>query len=161
MPQPLSPIFIRDKIILPTLTKLEPFGDTCAPIVELLIGTAAAESKLGFYLRQLNGGPALGLWQMEPETEGDIWKNYLLFRTKLSIKVSALKTFTVEEMEWNHAYACAMARIKYMRDVVPLPAAGDIEAQAHYWKRVYNTDQGGGTVKHYLECWKELVEGKL
>ena len=44
--------------------------------VDLLMMTAAAESNLGEYLRQING-PALGAFQMEPGTHDDIWKNYL------------------------------------------------------------------------------------
>lgn len=37
------------------------------PAEDLVMGTAAQESRLT-YLRQLGGGPALGLWQMEPAT---------------------------------------------------------------------------------------------
>ena len=43
---------------------------------ELLLGTALQESRLT-YLHQLGGGPALGLFQMEPGTHDDIWTNYL------------------------------------------------------------------------------------
>ena len=43
----------------------------------LLMGTAAQESALGEYIRQLGNGPALGIFQMEPETFDDIVRNYL------------------------------------------------------------------------------------
>lgn len=36
--------------------------------VELLMLTAATESNLGYYLKQVGGGPALGIFQCEPNT---------------------------------------------------------------------------------------------
>jgi hypothetical protein len=45
---------------------------------ELLLGTALQESGL-IYRRQLNNGPALGLFQMEPATHDDIWADFLTY----------------------------------------------------------------------------------
>ena len=42
-------------------------------------GTAAVESRMGTYLRQI-GGPALGIWQVEPATHLDCWDNWLDYR---------------------------------------------------------------------------------
>ena len=39
-------------------------------------------------------------------------------------------------------------RLKYRRDPNPIPT--DINEIAHYWKNVYNTKSGAGTVKHFL-----------
>jgi len=41
----------------------------------LILGTCAKDSAFGTYLRQLNGGAALGGLQMEPDTENDTWVN--------------------------------------------------------------------------------------
>ena len=46
--------------------------------VNLLLGTAAQESRLGEYIEQVNG-PALGIFQMEPKTEIDIFRNFLTY----------------------------------------------------------------------------------
>jgi len=158
---PLSPKLVRDKVILPTLNALALDEHTLVQAMELLLGTAATESHLGQYLRQIGGGPALGLWQVEGETEGDVWKNYLLYRPELATVVRGWKTFTAEEMEWNHAYSCAIARLIYRRAPAPLPKAGDLRGQAAYWKQHFNTPLGKGTPEKYIQDWNELVVGKL
>lgn len=48
----------------------------------------------------------------------------------------------------NLAYACALARIKYYRDPLAIPA--DLYGQAETWKRVYNTAAGKGTIDEYM-----------
>lgn len=158
---PFSPKLVRDKIIIPTLKALDPTVPYSVQAVELLLGTAATESHMGQYLRQLGGGPALGMWQMEQATERDIWLNYLRYNRELGQIVRGWKKDSIDELVWNHSYACAMARIHYRRVPKPLPPAGDIEGQARYWKRYYNTELGKGTVEKYLEDWKEYVDGKL
>ena len=55
------------------------------------------------------------------------------------------------ELEVNPWYAAAMCAIHYMRDPKPLPKAGDRMEQAAYWKRVYNSPVGRGTVGGFLE----------
>ena len=51
-----------------------------SPVAEnLIMGTAAQES--GFtYIKQLGGGPALGMFQVEPATAEDILFRYLKIR---------------------------------------------------------------------------------
>ena len=46
----------------------------------------------------------------------------------------------------------AFCRLKYRRDKYALPSCGDLEAQGKYWKRVYNTHKGKGTVEHFMEA---------
>src|SRR5260221_162978 len=62
-------------------------GDLQAP-VELLLGTALQESGLTYRV-QLGGGPARGLFQMEPNTHDDIWDNFLKYRVPLATAVRA------------------------------------------------------------------------
>ena len=122
---------------------------------ELLLGTAIQESGLR-YLKQLGGGPALGLFQMEPATHKDIWDNYLRYRGELKARIDVLCRLPIEEMlVTNLLYAAAMCRIHYLRAPDPLPEAGDLEGQAAYWKKWYNTAQGAGTVEHYIRNWRK------
>jgi hypothetical protein len=58
---------------------LQDLGMHSESAVNLLLGTAAQESQFGTYFRQIGGGPALGVFQMEPDTEIDIWDNYLRY----------------------------------------------------------------------------------
>ncbi|MDX1428656.1 MAG: hypothetical protein R3282_00145, partial [Rhodothermales bacterium] len=71
--------------IRPALAALEKKGRASE---ELLLGTAIQESLLEFR-RQLGGGPARGLFQMEPATHDDCWENYLNFRRSLAETVKS------------------------------------------------------------------------
>lgn len=53
----------------------------------------------------------------------------------------------------NLIYATAMCRVHYRRVPEPLPPAGDLEAQAAYWKAHYNTAAAAdaGTVARFVE----------
>lgn len=117
--------------------------------VELLMLTAAVESNLGQYIRQKGGGPALGIFQMEPDTEQDIWRNYIANRKELDWSVVDYCTNIQDdsELEWNLAYAILMARIHYLRKPGKIPPADDIEGLADYYKRHYNTHLGKSTVE--------------
>ena len=128
--------------------------------VSLLMETAAAES--AFMLRrQTGGGPARGLWQVEPATADDIFQNYMPHRPQIIRIVSQLSFgFTLFEplivtrgelsdlLEHNDVFCCCLARIVYLRDPDPIPHT--VEERAAYWKRVYNTPLGKGTVAHYM-----------
>ena len=133
---------------------------------QLLLGTAAQESQMGTYLRQLGGGPALGIFQMEPATHDDIWGNYLAYHGELKKKVERYVSWRsiggscsdcAEELEWNLAYAVAMARVHYQRVPQPLPSPEDLAGLAGYWKSFYNTPAGKGTVGEFLENYRRYV----
>ena len=62
----------------------------CGTVDERLLGTARVESDLR-HRRQI-GGPALGLFQMEPATHNDIWESYLKYRAQLAERVQKLLT---------------------------------------------------------------------
>jgi len=145
----------REFIIKPALTVV---GGYSLAADELVLGTALQESRLT-YLKQLGNGPALGVFQMEPNTHQDIWVNYLAYRDDLADKVKSLAAPTAadypspNELIGNMWYAAAMCRIHYMRVPDPLPAVGDIPGMASYWKEHYNTIQGSGTEEEFEENW--------
>lgn len=127
-------------IVRGTLAQIGLAGDAA---VNLLTGTALVESEL-YFLRQM-GGPALGLWQMEPATHDDCWQNFLNTQPQLGQSIRMLagrRNPTVALLITNLAYACAMARVKYLRAAPPLPAATDAAALSAYHKRIYNTARG-------------------
>lgn len=130
--------------------------------VYLLLGTAAQESGFGTYLRQVGGGPALGVFQMEPNTEKDIWSNYLDFREDIAFAVwraCYVSRANPEALEYNLAYQIVMARIHYRRIKEPLPPYNDIKALARYWKQHYNTPQGKGKEEEFVRNYKKYVGG--
>lgn len=130
----------------------------------LMLGTAIQESSL-FYLKQLNNGPALGLYQMEPRAHNDIHANYLIRKPELRKKVykyssyydltSAPRMPIAEEMIGNPLYATVMARVHYWR--VPAPIPEKLEDIALYWKEYYNTRLGAGCVSEFIDNYLEYT----
>lgn len=148
---------LRDCVVAPTLQYL---GMHSLAAEQLLLGTAVHESGLR-YLQQIGGGPARGLWQMEPETYFDIWANWLRHRQPIADKVKSLRASwpedTSDQLFGNLPYACAMARIHYWRRSEPLPPAGDAQAIGRYWKKHYNTVEGAGTVLQFCTHYEQYV----
>jgi hypothetical protein len=116
--------------------------------VELLMLTAAQETHLGKYLKQVKG-PALGVYQMEPNTYNDIWANYICYRQNLLDALNAL--YASSDLEWrlrmrgDLVYQTIMSRIFYMRVPEALPSVDEPMGLAYYWKKYYNTKYGKGT----------------
>lgn len=130
---------------------------------ELLIGTAAKESRLGKYLFQIGGGPGRGLMQVEAETEKDIWRFLRQpFREELRkrfIGVTGITGPDKEALTWNPVYSIALARCRYLYATEPIPPSIDIKGQARYWDDHYNCNPVYGTPAEYIESYCELVLG--
>ncbi len=142
---------LRELIVVPTLGHLGLYSEDA---VVLLMNTARQESRLR-WIQQLGNGPAVGIWQMERVTHDDIWANYLAYREDLADKVRQLAIGTKQvpdaaQMAGNLFYACAMARVHYLRVPHMLPSADNLSAQAAYWKQYYNTELGRGTVEEFI-----------
>ena len=119
----------------------------------LIYKTGKAES--GYKtLQQYGGGPALGFFQMEPNTALDIWNNYVMYRPKYRDKLYALG-FDEGALGFcllsNIGLQAALCRLHYRRVPSALPKANNLEAQAKYWKAFYNTEKGKGTIEHFME----------
>ena len=151
---------LRDLVVRPAL-EIIGLGGTAAE--ELMIGTILQESNGGHWLHQLGSGPAIGICQMEPTTHDDIWKNYLRFHSDLAAKLQSLTVaahvgeMPASEMAGNLYYAVAMARLVYARVHEPLPPAGDLAAQAAYYKQHYNTAGGAATTLQYVANWQAAM----
>ena len=102
----------------------------------------------------------MGPFQMEPATHDDIFENYLQYQGVLRQRVMAQVRGGFEpdamNMAGNLYYACAMCRVHYRRVRDALPTAGDLPAQAAYWKKYYNTPLGRGTETEYIENWEKV-----
>ena len=122
--------------------------------VDLVYKTGNAET--GYrHLKQMGGGPAIGFWQVEPATLIDIMDNYVKYRPKLEKRLISLgfdrRDIEVRVMS-NIALQAVFCRLKYKRDKHALPLIGDLLGQAKYWKRVYNSHLGKGTIEHFMEA---------
>lgn len=116
--------------------------------VELLMLTAAQESHLGKYLWQVKG-PALGVFQMEPNTYNDIWGNWIMYRQNILNALNDL--YGASGVAWEMrmkadlTYQIIMARIFYMRVPAALPSKTNALDMAHYYKKYFNTHLGKAT----------------
>ena len=132
---------------------LDTLGMNSEDAADLVFKTGMAES--GYRnLRQI-GGPALGFFQVEPATIIDTMDNYVKYRTSIKTKLWALgwdEGHMEQRVVSNIALQVAFCRLKYRRDSKPLPKADDVVGQAKYWKRVYNSEHGKGTIEHFLEA---------
>ena len=106
-------------------------------------------------IEQGGGGPAVGYFQVEPATINDTITNYVTYRQEIQTKLWSLgfeDKDSVLRVMGSIPLQVAFCRLKYRRDKYALPPCGDLEAQGKYWKRVYNTHKGKGTVKHFMEA---------
>lgn len=154
----INPAQLKAYVILPVLEHLNPEIPVTRAAVDLMLGTAAQESRCGTFLHQLGNGPAVGVWQMEPNTAKDhlVWleaRSRGLLAKVLDLTCRNFSDLT-SMMEGNLYFACAMARVHYWRCPGPIP--NDLLGQAKYWKQFYNTTLGAGTVDEYLDNWRKL-----
>ena len=114
---------------------------------DLLLGTAAVESEFGTHVHQ-RGGPALGVFEMEPSTDRDIWRHFLKYRPKLLRKVQAHMWPDVTratQLEVNLDYQIAMAVVHYLRRGIKESPRN----LAATWKRHFNTWRGKGATDKF------------
>lgn len=164
----LHPGHVLEHVVRPVLKLL----DLPSPEVaeRLVMGTAAQESRFR-YLEQLGGGPALGLWQMEPATFRDLWERFgpnplrpVETQRKLAQKLNSLRApllvLPTDQLAWNLQLACAMCRVHYYARPFSLPqTVGEVDtsALALIWKTHYNTVQGKGKPSEFVENYKKFV----
>lgn len=146
---------LLDHIITPTLKYMGGNYDSLDARM-LILSTAAIESNCGYYIKQV-GGPAEGIWQMEPNTYFDIRKNSDALRNDdFNEKLDNLRPYLDlkgKELIVSPMYACAMARLKYSMDPKRLPSYNDKHAIYDYYKRIYNTELGASTREKFLTAW--------
>ncbi len=130
---------IRQFIIKPALDII---GLYSVDAEELLVATMAHESKGGMYLHQV-GGPALGLFQMEPSTHDDLWN-------RATVKNFLSNKKTSDHMMWDLQYAVIMARLFYFCTPNAMPPSHDTEAIWKIYKQKWNTTLGAATRNEFL-----------
>lgn len=115
----------------------------------LVYRTGMSESNYK-HLEQVKG-PALGFFQVEPDTINDTINNYLKYRPE---KLEHLVKRGLDLSDPENSVLCsiylqvAFCRYKYWRSPKPIPSG--VVAQAKYWKEIYN-GPGKGTIEHFVE----------
>ena len=140
---------------------LAPLGLWSAGAEELLMATAAQESHLGQYRRQING-PALGIYQMEPATFNDLFTNYLQYHPtiKSEILFQSHGDASPETLVENDAFATCMARVLYLRAPEALPASTDLGGIWRLYKLRWNTPLGAATHDQFVANYNRYVKAE-
>jgi hypothetical protein len=116
-----------------------------------VLGTIAVESNFGTYLMQQGGGPAIGVAQMEPATFDWLRQKFMARFPELVTKDKA------RLMETDLDFAVFMCRLRYAVVPSPLPDSQNVRALAEYWKLIYNTAAGAGTVAKFMSAYAKYV----
>lgn len=123
--------------------------------VELLLMIIAHESSGGKHRRQIGGGPALGIYQIEPPTHNSIWDNSDTIHGR-AVKFGIKRDLS--QLEHNDKYSTFVARHYLLMDKNPLPKT--TEEMARYCKAYWNRT-GKATPEKYLNDylrWKNAVD---
>jgi len=118
--------------------------------VELMMMIAAHESSLGTSLVQNGGGPALGLFQIEPATHDDTWENGDSICANAQILGIEC---AVEKLEYDLRYQIFMARQKLFMISEAIPSNRMVMKMAEYCKKYWNTQHGKATAYDYHEAY--------
>lgn len=161
----VNAVQFRTLLVRPTLQMLDIVrpGMYSEAAENLLVGTAAQESHLCTYIKQV-GGPAMGPFQIEEPTFHDIVNRYLdrkqnhdLWDVVEDLSYAGLPLSEASQLITNLPLGCAIARIKYWMSPAPLPESYDLHGMAYYWKRFYNTAAGAGTVDEFVENYEHYA----
>jgi len=123
----------------------------------LIQGIIAQESRMGKYRRQLGGGPALGICQIEPNTFNDLI-NYIKKDIQLYFKIlktCKISSFDPIDLISNDKLSICMCRVFFLRFKEKLPST--IGGYAKEWKVRYNTKYGKGTVEEFIKNYKKYI----
>ena len=132
---------------------------------KLLLGTIAAESEYGKFNRQIGGGPARGIYQMESATANDIWNEYLAYHPVLRSKVKKSLWKNVDlktQLRYNIEYQTLMAVIHYKRaeekNNIKIEDDASRWSCAFYYKKYWNSYKGKGSTVKFFRKYGEYVK---
>jgi hypothetical protein len=152
---------LENLIITPSLHAINMYSDSAKT---LLLYTCATESNLGTFVKQQFGGPALGIYQMEPATYQDNWINNINQRETL--RQSILKAINcmikpeADQMIWDLRLATIMARVHYSRFSEPIPEAGDFDGLVEYYHKYWAPNPAMTTIGKAKDRIQTILFGK-
>ena len=119
-------------------------------LVDLLMETMAVESNMGMYDRQIGGGPALGVYQMEPATLQCLKDNYIKYHPEF-------KQYS-EGSLLDMKYATMVCALQYLRyiDIIDIPGT-----RWGWWlvyKKYYNSYKGKTTKEAYMSKARRYID---
>jgi len=128
----------------------------------LVMGTAAQESQFSAIM-QTGGGPAVSMWQMEPNTVKDTWGRMPVKYRSIVANDFMFRAFSLfEQLPGNLYLGAAMCRLIYYMKPFRLVEISNSPVHnwsgyiAEIWKQYYNTPKGAGTVDQFITNWNKF-----
>lgn len=151
---------LRHYVVRPTLKHMGVWSQT---VENLLLGTAARESGLGFHLKLANT-QALGIYQISPRMHRNIWDHFLAPKSDLSSLVRGLASqreflsHPHHELATNLAYATAIAWLIYERNNTNISKidCNDLESLGRLWQKHFHSRRQG-SVQSFIDSYRQLV----
>ena len=147
----------REDIVAPALNAV---GIRSPEYVELLVFTCAVESAGGTYVKQIQG-PALGIYQIEPNTFTDIWHNYILRKpdivNMLSLNLGIHRIPAPLDLITNLSLSSVMCAMIYKARKVN-PVDSNPETLWSLYKEFYNTPAGKAEHDACMKAYKKFTK---
>ena len=140
---------LRELVIRPTLLLLDEWSPTAE---NLLLGTAAQESQLGFRL-QHDEGSGLGCYRISARTHIQVWDEYLVTDPELASRLRGLASQQQflrsphNELITNLGYATGIAWMVYKRHKLMTHDDASVRDLAEYWLDYYSIRDEQGAQK--------------
>lgn len=153
---------LRSFVIGPTLEHLGETGQQALAAENLLLGTAAQESELGFHLR-VKRARGLGIYQITPQIHVNIWDRYLIDYPDLASNIRGLASqheFLAHphaELATNLSYATAIAWMVYRRTNRALPPADDVLGLGKFWFRHF-PHRSTRTAEDFAITYRQFIQ---
>lgn len=159
---------LRELVIRPTLVSLNEWSQTAE---NLLIGTAAQESQLGFRMHPDNDS-GLGLYRISAQTHTQVWDKYLITDPELASRLRGLASQQQflksphNELIINLSYATGIAWMIYKRHNPMLSDNLNVYELATYWLHYYCTRDNEGDqitnstdtkIEKFIQSYRKLV----
>ena len=146
-------------VLVPALKKIGLYSPSAHV---LMLGTGVIETNYQ-YLKQLGSGPALGVFEVEPDTYNDIYRFINKYENrKLKERCLAACIYDLwpdsEDLIYNLRWACIIARLKYFMVSVALPSSFDAVGMANYYKKYYNTYIGKSDIDEDVKVFQEIIK---
>jgi hypothetical protein len=162
---------LREFIIRPALEQLNDWSQTAE---NLLLGTAAQESQLGFRMRSTTD-TGLGLYRISARTHVQVWDEFLVTDPELASRLRGLASQQQflksphDELISNLSYASGMAWMIYKRCHLKLPESNNINELAKCWFNYYSsrdessaqiTNNNESGMDKFVQNYRSLVLGE-
>lgn len=147
-------------IIKPSIESIDKYSKSA----ENLLLITSSESNGGTYFKQIKG-PALGIYQMEPNTYHDIWTNWLAFRKPFAKTIldacGYIEIPNEEALIYNLKYATIIARVHYLRVKEPIPDAKDFGGLIEYYYKYWGPNPDKTSLDKASNHIKTLFQGRI